>query len=54
MRCDIRAFVFLRPSGFDPAADSGAWKRLVLDVAASKIEREQTTCRLRKLVRKLA
>jgi len=46
MRCDIRAIVFLRRNGFDPAADSSAWERLVLDVAASKIEREQTTCRL--------
>jgi death-on-curing protein len=30
------------------------WEQLVLDVAASKIDREQTTRRLRKLVRKLA
>jgi death-on-curing protein len=29
------------------------WEQLVLDVAASKIDREQTTRRLRKLVRKL-
>jgi death-on-curing protein len=28
------------------------WEQLVLDVAASKIDREQTTRRLRKLVRK--
>jgi death-on-curing protein len=30
------------------------WERLVVDVAASRIDREQTTRRLRKLVRKLA
>jgi death on curing protein len=48
------AIVFLRLNGFDPAADSDEWERLVLDVAASKIDREQTTRRLRKLVRKLA
>lgn len=30
------------------------WEQLVLDVAASRIDREQTTRRLRKLVRKLA
>jgi len=30
------------------------WEGLVLDVASSKIDREQTTRRLRKLVRKLA
>jgi death-on-curing protein len=30
------------------------WEQLVLDVAASKIDREQTTRRLRKLMRKLA
>jgi death-on-curing protein len=48
------AVVFLRLNGFDPAADSDDWVRLVLDVAAGKIDREQTTCRLRKLVRKMA
>jgi hypothetical protein len=29
------------------------WEQLVLDVAASRIDREQTTRRLRKLVHKL-
>ena len=48
------AVVFLRLNGFDPAADSDDWVRLVLDVASGKIDREQTTCRLRKLVRKMA
>jgi death-on-curing protein len=48
------AVVFLRVNGFDPAADSDDWERLVLDVASGKIDREQTTRRLRKLVRKMA
>ena len=48
------AIVFLRLNGFNPAADGEKWEGLVLDVASSKIDREQTTRRLRKLVRKLA
>ena len=48
------AIVFLRLNGFDPAADSEKWEELALDVASSKIDREQTTPRLRKLVRKSA
>ena len=48
------AIVFLRLNGFDPAADSEKWEELVLDVASSKIDREQTTRRLRKLVHKSA
>jgi death-on-curing protein len=48
------AVVFLRLNGFDPAADGDDWQRLVLDVASAKIDREQTTRRLRKLVRKMA
>jgi len=47
------AVVFLRLNGFDPAADGDDWQRLVLDVTSGKIDREQTTRRLRKLVRKL-
>jgi death on curing protein len=48
------AILFLRLNGFNPAADSEKWEELILDVASSKIDREQTTRRLRKLVRKLA
>jgi death-on-curing protein len=48
------AIVFLRLNGFDPAADSDDWERLVLDVALGKIDREQTTRWLRKLARKMA
>jgi len=46
--------VFLRLNGFDPAADSDDWERLVLDVVSGKIDREQTTRWLRKLARKMA
>ena len=45
------AIVFLRLNGFRPAADSEKWEELVLDVASGKIDREQTTRRLRKLAR---
>jgi death on curing protein len=48
------AIVFLRLNGFNPAADSEKWEELILDVASSKIDREQSTRQLRKLVRKLA
>ena len=48
------AVVFLRLNGFDPAADGDDWERLVLDVASGKIDREQTTRRLRKLACKMA
>ena len=47
------AIVFLRLNGVEPAPDSEAWERLVLDVASSKLEREQATQRLRKLARQL-
>ena len=43
------AIVFLRLNGIEPAPDSEAWEALVLDVAASKLDREQTTARLRRL-----
>lgn len=44
------AIVFLRLNGIEPAADGDAWEALVLDVAASRLDREQTTRRLRVLV----
>ena len=44
------AIVFLRLNGIEPAPDSEAWEALLLDVAASKLDREQTTVRLRRLV----
>ena len=45
------AIVFLRLNGFEPAKDSEAWEALVLEVAASKLDREGATRRLRKLPR---
>ena len=45
------AIVFLRLNGCRPAKDSEAWEALVLAVAASKLDREGATRRLRKLLR---
>jgi death on curing protein len=42
--------IFLRLNGVEPQPDSQAWEDLTLDVAASRIDREQTTTRLRALV----
>lgn len=36
----------------DEELDADAWERLTLDVAGSRLDREQTTARLRKLVSK--
>ena len=51
------ALVFLRensllPDPDLPARNPDAWEALVLDVAASRIDREQTTLRLQKLLKK--
>jgi death-on-curing protein len=46
------AIVFLRLNGIDPRPDSPVWESLVLDVAASRLDRNQTTQRLRKLIPK--
>ena len=45
------AIVFLRLNGITPAPDGDEWEYLVLDVAASKLDREATTKRLRKLLK---
>ena len=45
------SIVFLRLNGIEPAADSEDWEALLLDVAASKLDREQATRRLRALLR---
>lgn len=45
------AIVYLRLNGVEPAPDSEAWERLVLDVANSVLDRDATTARLRKLLR---
>ncbi|MBL9218206.1 MAG: type II toxin-antitoxin system death-on-curing family toxin [Opitutaceae bacterium] len=42
--------LFLRLNGLEPAADGPDWEELVLDVAASKLDRDQTTKRLKALV----
>jgi death-on-curing protein len=47
----MAAIVFLRLNGIEPAPDSARWENLMLDVATSKIDREETTARLRKLVK---
>lgn len=44
------AIVFLRLNEVEPAPDSDDWERLVLDVAASRLDRSQATERLRALV----
>jgi death on curing protein len=40
----------LSPTPFEPAREVDAWEAVVLDVAASKLDREQTTARLRRLI----
>ena len=42
--------VFLRLNGAEPQSDGHAWEDLTLDVAASRIDREQATKRLRALL----
>lgn len=42
--------VFLRLNGLEPKPDSEKWERLTFDVASSRIDREETTRRLRALV----
>jgi len=42
--------VFLRLNGVEPQSDSQAWEDLTLDLAASRIDREQATKRLRALL----
>lgn len=44
------ALVFLRLNGLSPVKDGQAWEDLTLDVASSKVDRDQTTTRLRALV----
>jgi death-on-curing protein len=44
--------VFLRLNGIEPRADGPEWEALVFAVAASTIDRGETTTRLRKLLPK--
>jgi death-on-curing protein len=43
--------VFLRLNGLEPKEDGPEWENLALGVASSALDREQTTARLRKLLR---
>lgn len=45
------AIVFLRLNGIEPAPDQLEWESLVVDVAASRLDREATTNRFRALCR---
>lgn len=49
----MAAIVFLRLNGVDTLRDSESWEQLMLEVAASKIDRDTTTRRLRKLIKPL-
>ena len=42
--------VFLRLNGIEPQPDGPEWENLTLDVAASKLDRDETTKRLRLLL----
>jgi len=43
--------VFLRLNGVEPKADGPEWEELILAVAAGAIDRDETTVRLRRLLR---
>ncbi len=45
------SIVFLRLNSIEPAEDSSAWEDLVLEVAESKLDRQQTAVRLKKLLK---
>jgi len=47
----MTAIVFLRLNGIEPGPDSEQWEKLMLDVASSKLDRDATTRRLRKLLK---
>jgi death on curing protein len=44
--------VFLRLNGIEPVPDGSDWEALTVAVAASEVNREQTTARLRQLLAK--
>ena len=46
--------VFLRLNGVEPRADGPQWEHLTLAVAASEVDRDEATSRLRKLLPKNA
>ena len=43
------AITFLRLNGIEPQGDNADWEQLMLDVAASRLDREHTTARFREL-----
>lgn len=47
----MAAIVFLRLNGIETLPDSEVWEQLMLEVAASKLDRDATTRRLRKLIK---
>jgi len=47
----MAAIVFLRVNGIEPQPDSERWEKLMLGVAESRLDRDQTTARLRKLLK---
>jgi death-on-curing protein len=49
----MASIIFLRLNGIEPRPDSERWEKLMLDVAASRLDRDQTTARLRKLLKRL-
>jgi death-on-curing protein len=49
----MAAIVFLRLNGIEPSPDSDEWEEFVLEVASTKLDRDATTRRLRKLVKSL-
>ena len=46
------AIVFLRINDVEPVPDSEKWEQLVLDVAASRLDRDGTTKRLKALLKR--
>jgi death-on-curing protein len=49
----MASIIFLRLNGIEPQPDSERWEKLMLDIAASRLDRDQTTARLRKLLKRL-
>ena len=48
----MACIVFLRLNGIEPKPDNQQWEKLMLDVAGGNIDRDVTTQRLRKLIRR--
>jgi death-on-curing protein len=48
----MAAIVFLRLNGVETAPDSTTWEKLMLEVAAGRTDRDATTQRLRRLVKR--